>query len=166
MRNNVFFQAIPIILKEIPDACFECPGMLGQAEAEKWMKQNQLSDQVKLLQSESQELLWQRFTRNSVVVSPATHDGTPNSVLEAMALGCLPVVGNIESLREWIKDGVNGLLVDSNDPGSVAHGIIRGLRDKDLQQESNEKNWKLICEKADSEKVRVSVDNFYNKKFY
>lgn len=35
-----------------------------------------------------------------VVVSPSISDGTPNSVLEAMACGAIPVVGDISPLRE------------------------------------------------------------------
>jgi hypothetical protein len=45
------------------------------------------------------------------VVSPAIHDGTPNSLLEGMACGCFPVAGDLESIREWITHGQNGLLV-------------------------------------------------------
>ena len=64
-------------------------------------------------------------------ISAAIHDGTPNSVLESMALGCVPVVGDIESLREWIVDGENGLLMNPNNPSSIATGILRALRDDD-----------------------------------
>jgi glycosyltransferase involved in cell wall biosynthesis len=32
-----------------------------------------------------------------------------------MACGCYPVVGDIESLREWITPGVNGSLIDPGD---------------------------------------------------
>ena len=36
----------------------------------------------------------------------------PEAILEAMALGCFPIAGDIESVREWITPGVNGILVD------------------------------------------------------
>ena len=33
------------------------------------------------------------------------HDGTPNTLLEGMACGCLPVAGDLDSIREWLKPG-------------------------------------------------------------
>jgi glycosyltransferase involved in cell wall biosynthesis len=80
-----------------------------------------------------------------------------------MALGCLPVVGNIESLREWIVDGENGLLVDPNNPSSIATGILRALRDDDLFSRAQQINSKLIQEKADRAKVMPEVHAFYVK---
>ncbi len=35
------------------------------------------------------------FRRCRVVVSPSTHDGTPNTLLEGMACGCFPIAGDI-----------------------------------------------------------------------
>ena len=34
------------------------------------------------------------FRSAQVLVSPTTHDGTPNSLLEGMACGCFPVAGD------------------------------------------------------------------------
>ena len=45
------------------------------------------------------------FQGARVAVSPSTHDGTPNTLLEAMSCGSFPVAGDIESLREWIEPG-------------------------------------------------------------
>lgn len=50
------------------------------------------------------------FRLSSVAVSPSLHDGTPNTLLEAMDCGCIIVTGDIESVREWINDGENGSL--------------------------------------------------------
>src|SRR5262249_32615429 len=38
-------------------------------------------------------------------------DGVSASLLEAMACGLFPVVSDLRSNRDWIDDGVNGLLV-------------------------------------------------------
>jgi glycosyltransferase involved in cell wall biosynthesis len=39
-------------------------------------------------------------------------DGASLSLMEAMALGCIPIVSSIPANQEWITDGVNGLLID------------------------------------------------------
>ena len=68
--------------------------------------------------------LAKQLRRAHIVVSPSTHDGTPNSLLEAIACGCFPIAGNIESIHEWIRDSENGLLVDPTDPQALAQAII------------------------------------------
>ncbi len=163
VRNDVFFKAIPQVITAISQTRFFCPSMQGQLDAEKWVKELNLAEVVTLLGIEPQERLWQRYLGCNVLVSPATHDGTPNSVLEGMAYGCLPVVGNIESLREWITDGENGLLVDPNDPSSVAWGIITGLQDRGLQERARVINARLVAERADFKHVMTEVDHFYQR---
>lgn len=51
------------------------------------------------------------YSRASVFVSIPESDATSISLLEAMASGCIPVVSDLPSNKEWIKDGVNGILV-------------------------------------------------------
>jgi glycosyltransferase involved in cell wall biosynthesis len=67
-----------------------------------------------------------------MVVSPNIHDGTPNSLLEGIACGCFPIAGDLESIREWITHGKNGLLVDPNNAQSIADAILIALEREDL----------------------------------
>lgn len=163
VMNDVFFQAIPIILAQEPRVRLWGAGMAGQVDAGKWVKKLALDGRVELLAPESQEGLWGRFRQSSVLVSPAIHDGTPNSVLEGMALGCLPVVGRIESLEEWIEHGRNGLLVNPRDARSIADGILEGLRNRELQHRAAQINLELVHERADAEKNREIIAAFYQK---
>jgi hypothetical protein len=163
VRNDLFFESLPTILKEYPNLPIYNAAMLGEHDAENWKMVFNLSDNVQLLPAMPQEQLWNYSLRSRVVVSAAIHDGTPNSVLESMALGCLPVVGNIESLREWIVDGENGLLVDPNNPSSIATGILKALRDDELFFRAQQINTRLVQEKADRAKVMPEVHAFYVK---
>ena len=73
------------------------------------------------------------FRSAAVLVSPSTHDGTPNTLLEGMACGCFPVAGDLESIREWITPGVNGLLVDPSDADALAEAILSALDQPELR---------------------------------
>ena len=53
--------------------------------------------------------------------------GLPTRLLETMACGCFPVVGDIESMREWVQPGINGLLVDATDAHSIADAIVQAI---------------------------------------
>jgi glycosyltransferase involved in cell wall biosynthesis len=64
------------------------------------------------------------LARADIYVSVSESDGVSIALLEAMALGAVPVVSAIEANRLWIDDGVNGVLV-TVDPVAIADGIER-----------------------------------------
>lgn len=51
------------------------------------------------------------YARARIYISIPTSDGTSASLLEAMSFGCIPIVSDLPSNREWIKEGENGHLV-------------------------------------------------------
>jgi glycosyltransferase involved in cell wall biosynthesis len=61
-----------------------------------------------------------------VYMSLSSVDGVPNSVLEAMACGCVPIVGDLPQLHEWIDDGKTGFIVPQRDREEVS-SLIRRL---------------------------------------
>lgn len=148
VRNDVFFQAIPQILRKRPEVRFLCPSMEGEPEAHQWVDDLELQEYVQLMPKLSPKALADSYHSSQVMVSPSTHDGTPNTLLEAMACGCFPVVGDIESLREWIRDGKNGLLVNPNDPQALADAVIRALKDHKLRARAAAINKRIIQERA------------------
>jgi glycosyltransferase involved in cell wall biosynthesis len=105
VHQDVFFRCLPKVLAEFPQAYFVCTAMQNQPQAQKWVSEYHLENHVLLLPYLNQQQLWQLFSRSQVYVSLSSHDGTPNTFLEAMACGCFPVVGDIESLREWLENG-------------------------------------------------------------
>lgn len=161
VRNDTFFKAIPLILGQHPDTQFICPWMAGQPEALRWIEKLGIFNNVNLLPMLSQPELWREFARSMVSVSVSVHDGTPNSLLEAMAVGCMPVCGNIESIREWITHEENGLLVDPADPIALATAVLRGIEDEGLRRRSADRNLEIILARAEISAVRRQVSEFY-----
>ena len=163
VRTDIFFQAIPLVLAKYPDVRFVCTSMQGQKEALDWVKKLGIAANVTLLPLLTQAQLWQEFARSTLSVSLSTHDGTPNTLLEAMALGCLPICGDIESIHEWIEPGENGLLVAADDLKAVANALLRGLEDIQLQNDTANVNLKLVNEKASLERSREQIADFYQR---
>lgn len=160
VRNDTFFKAIPLVLAQVPEARFVCPTMAGQAEAERWVSELGLSAAITLLPLQSPAEMAALYRGARVAVSPSEHDGTPNTLLEAMACGCLPVAGDIESLREWITHGENGLLVDPGDPSALAESIIHGLTDDVLQAKARAANDQIVKQRADHARVMPQAREF------
>ena len=162
-RTDTFFQAIPLVLARHPKTTFLCPAMAGEAEAERWASAIQADERVILLPNLSQGQLWDLFTRCPVSISITNHDGTPNTLLEAMSCGSFPVAGNIESLREWIDSGVNGLLVEPGSPSQLAEAILQALGDASLREKANQINLDMIRERAEVSHVRPKIAAFYQQ---
>jgi len=161
VRNDTFFRAIPLVLQHRPDVVFLCSAMLNNPIAEQWIRWLNIGNSVRLLPVVPREQMADFFRVAHVTVSPSVHDGTPNTLLEAMACGCFPVAGDIESIREWIADGVNGLLCDPTGPESIAQAILRALNDVELRHKAREYNLRLIAERADYDKVMLQAEQFY-----
>ena len=163
LRNDVFFDAARMVSNRHPEVCFLCPTMAGQPEAERMLKSRALERTVQLLPSLPQRALWWLFSHADVVISPGEHDGVPNSLLEAMASGCFPIVGDIESLREWITPGVNGLLYPPADPVALAESILLFLDNPDRRFDTARRNQSLIRDRADITSIRKKVTQFYKQ---
>jgi glycosyltransferase involved in cell wall biosynthesis len=163
VRNDIFFRAIPLVLQRLPKAFFICTAMMGQPEALRWVHRLKIMKNVRLLPYLTQPQLWDLFRRSAISVSISDHDGTPNSLLEAMACGSFPIVGDIESLREWVTPGVNGLLVEPNRPQALADAIILALESPGLLKNARTLNKKLIQEHADVSLIRAQMKVFYQR---
>ncbi len=163
VRTDTFFKAIPLVLAKMPEVQFVCASMEGQPEAHNWVDQLGIHDNIRFLPYVSQPELWREYARSQVMVSNSTHDGSPNSLLEAMALGCLPVCGDIQSIREWITSGENGLLVDPADPASLANAILQALNNTELRIKAANLNAHLIREKAGVDAARARVKECYER---
>jgi glycosyltransferase involved in cell wall biosynthesis len=163
VRNDTFFQSIPLVLKEIPHAKFVCASMEGQAEALNWVSKLGIEKSVELLGSRPHAEMADVYRRAMILVSPSTHDGTPNTLLEGLACGCFPIAGNLASIREWITDGENGLLIDSGDPSALAQAILKTIKDKDLRAKAAGLNQAIIAERAGYARNMAKAEEFYQK---
>lgn len=163
VRNDVFFDAIPLVLQHNARVAFVCPAMAGQPEAVQAMQRINAKNRLFLLPHLPQAHLWDLFVRSAVMVSISQHDGTPNSLLEALACDCFPVVGDIESIREWITPGVNGLVVEPGNPQQAAEAILTALEKGDLRKQAAVINRELIRTRAEVGVVREKIQNFYQQ---
>lgn len=74
----------------------------------------------------------EQYHNADVFLFPSEKEGFVLVVLEAMAAGLPLVVPNSHGFPEAVTDGVNGFLVDSNDPRAWTRSIERVIADTDL----------------------------------
>ncbi len=162
VRNDTFFESIPKVMDRVPSVVFLCPSMAGQRKAEEWIERLQIGDSVHLLPTLTPSDLAVVFRRAQVSVSPSEHDGTPNTLLEAMACGAYPVAGDLQSIREWIEDGKNGTLVNPASADQLAEATAQALENAELRERAAAENIRLVETRADYEQGMRRADDFYN----
>jgi glycosyltransferase involved in cell wall biosynthesis len=162
LRSDTFFKAVPLVLAKLPMAHFLCTGMSGEPQAARWLEEYGITENVELLPLQSRLQMADLFRRSQVAVSPSTHDGTPNTLLEAMACGCFPVAGDIESLREWIQPGENGFLIDPADEHSLAEAILQAFARPELRQHAAQINRDLVTSRAEYSLGMQQVEKIYS----
>jgi glycosyltransferase involved in cell wall biosynthesis len=161
VRNDTFFKSIPILLKRVPSAVFLCPAMAGQRKAEEWIERMQIGNSMHLLPKLAPSDLAVVFRRAQVSVSPSEHDGTPNTLLEAMGCGAYPIAGDLQSIREWIEDGKNGTLVDPASADQLAEATAFALENAELREQAAAENIRLVETRADYKQGMQKAQAFY-----
>jgi glycosyltransferase involved in cell wall biosynthesis len=161
VNNEAYFKAIPLVLAKQSNAKFIFSSMAGKSQALQWIQELKIEHAVELKPQLSHAQMAETFRGAQIVVSPAIHDGTPNSLLEGMACGCFPIAGDLESIREWITHGQNGLLVNPNDSQSIADGILLAIQREDLRREAAGLNTNIISTRAEYEMNMKKVVEFY-----
>jgi glycosyltransferase involved in cell wall biosynthesis len=78
-----------------------------------------------------------------------------------MACGCYPVAGDLDSIREWIEPGMNGSLIDPDDPYDLAQAVINALLQEEIRSQAAQFNIALINKKAEYHSSMDRARNFY-----
>lgn len=76
----------------------------------------------------------QVYSDLDVFVQPSLNEGTPVSLIEAMAAGTPVVATRVGGVPDVVDDGCSGLLVPARDPSALAQAIVRLWRDPALRQ--------------------------------
>jgi glycosyltransferase involved in cell wall biosynthesis len=166
MQTDVLLAAISLLFSEpaYQNTVFillVTPATVGIMK-EMAAKRNLSPDSVRVLPFMSRAELAVLLQRASAIVSPSLADGTPNSMLEAMACGALPVVSNLSSIMEWIKHGENGLLFEANNVCQLTDCLRQALDNRSLRKKAQDTNYALVREKADYKCVMPSMRDFLN----
>lgn len=60
----------------------------------------------------SRQEVHQIYVRSHALILPSKSEGLPKVLIEALNFGCIPIVTNMSSLSKYIKNNVNGLLLN------------------------------------------------------
>jgi len=93
----------------------------------------------------------------SVFVLPSWREGTPRSVLEAMAMGRAIITTDVPGCRETVEQGVNGLLVPPRDAEALKAGMLKLADDRPQRERMGANSVRLARERFDVELVNHTL---------
>ncbi|MEW6577691.1 MAG: glycosyltransferase family 4 protein [Chloroflexota bacterium] len=109
------------------------------------------------------ENLFGAFKLARAAVFPSYSEAFAIVPFEAMACGCPTIYTKHPPGPELVEDGVNGLLVDPDNPDEIADAILRLLQDDNLARRLGEAGRKLVQEKYSVEAVLPQNIRFYEE---
>ncbi len=89
----------------------------------------------------------------SVYVLPSYREGTPRTVLEAMAMGRPVVTTDVAGCRETVEPGDNGFLVESKNVDSLARAMTHFIGEPELTRTMGEYSRQIAQKKYDVHQV-------------
>lgn len=93
----------------------------------------------------------------SVYVLPSYREGTPRTVLEAMAIGRAVVTTDAPGCRETVINGVNGYLVPVRSSDGLADAMRRFLVEPSLVREMGERSRLIAEDRYDVQRVNAEM---------
>ncbi len=164
---DILVQACAILhQKRVPfEAIIVAEGGEHEKEIRRLITANGLENNVLLPGPMSQSQLFDEYQKASAFCLPCRvlengdRDGIPNVLMEAMAVG-VPVVSTpISGIPELIHDGVNGLLVPSEDSRALAEAFLRLINDNRLAEDLSRNAQETIESRFNGDKLAARMAN-------
>lgn len=92
-----------------------------------------------------------------VYVLPSYREGTPRSVLEALAAGRAVITTDAPGCRETVNDGENGILVPPRDADALYRAMLRFIEEPALAVRMGAESRRLATEKFDVRAVNDAI---------
>ena len=109
-----------------------------------------------------QEKLNEWYSQMNIVLMPSRSEGFGLTAIEAMSNGCVMVASNVGGLPEVVRDGVCGLLHNSEDITDMANKIVSLISDEDKYNSLQAQSLREV-EKYSFERYSKLMRNLYEQ---
>ncbi len=132
---NYLIEAVKLIEKECPQVELKIMGDGNAKEQlEAQVKELALEERVEFIGRVPREKTTAYYQEASVFVLLSLNEGMSNALLEAISCGLPVITTNTGGTAELVKDGVNGFVVEKQNPEQVAACIKKFKNNRSLLQ--------------------------------
>ena len=151
-----YVAAARMVRQRYPQAQFhlvgwidENPDAIAQAELDAWVASGDVQFGGRL------QDVRPAIARATVYVLPSYREGTPRTVLEAMAMGRPVITTDAPGCRETVVDGDNGFLVPVKSVEPLAAAMLKFIEQPELIERMGARSRAIAEEKYDVHKVNA-----------
>ncbi len=131
--HHYLIEAIPIILKKIPQIKFNIIGDGNQKEyLLNFSRKLNIKNKVNFIGTVSHNNLFPYYSQADILVMPSLSEGHSLVPIESLACGTPVIATKIGGIIETVIDDYNGLLVEAKNSEAIALAVIKIFSDKDL----------------------------------
>ena len=155
-----YFKASTIVKEKYPDIIFSLVGSIDENPSS--ISKKELQDKIDSGHINYYGQLKDvrpAIAESSVYVLPSYREGTPRTVLEAMAMGRPIITTNAPGCRETVIEGENGYLVPIKCVDSLVDAILNFIENPKLVDEMGINSRKIAEQKYDVKKVNKQLLN-------
>lgn len=153
-----YAQAAAAIKRDYPAVRFQLvgwidsnPSAISQAELDGWINKGTIEFLGRLSDVRP------AIAAASIYVLPSYREGTPRSVLEAMAMGRPVVTTDAPGCRETVVEGQNGYLVTVQDANALATAMRRFIETPELINQMGAASLAMAQDLYDVHKVNAAI---------
>jgi len=163
IKNHAFFlEVVEALVKKRQDLHFVIVGRGEEEEAlKRLVRQKGLSRFVTFLGWRKN--LTEIYSDLDVVVLTSRNEGTPVSLIEAMASGKAVVATRVGGVPDVVQDGVTGYTVSSGDLSGFVEKIELLLHHRDLQERLGKAGRKWVSERFSKERLLQNIRTLYQE---
>lgn len=96
-----------------------------------------------------------------IVALTSLNEGTPVSLIEAMASAKPVLATDVGGVRDLIQEGKNGLMVDTNDVNDFANKLLRLIEDYELRRRLGEYGREYVIQRYSDDRLVKNIKNLY-----
>jgi glycosyltransferase involved in cell wall biosynthesis len=134
-------RAMSRVLKQLPHAQLLLAGDgRFRPSLEQLARELKLGGAVRFAGALSEQELRQAMEKAHVFVSVPSSDATSVALLQAMGVGCFPIVSDLPSQQELVSNGEQGLRVRPRDDEGLATALVSALSDPERRRAAAERN--------------------------
>ncbi len=148
-NEYTFLQGIENIESSVKTLIDANPDAISQAELVDWVDAGTIEFLGKLPDVRP------AFANSSVYVLPSYREGTPRTVLEAMAMGRAVITTDAPGCRETVVDGFNGFLVPVRDVSALEGAMKKMIENPEVVASMGARSRQIAEEKYDVHQVNA-----------
>jgi glycosyltransferase involved in cell wall biosynthesis len=149
-------------LEEFEIVVYSCDRKVVRA-ARRLSKEKSISITTHRKASMSHLQILSLFENSVIYIGHSLSDGISTSMLEAMAMGAIPIQTTTSCAAEWITNNKTGFLIEPFDTQAIKAAVTSVVNSEFDVEFARRENYAVIDNRYDPEKLKITAARYYDE---